>query len=117
MLHDFVERWKTSGVDKVWIADCMTWHELVEDWRVEGSGSAYDPCAAPFHHGCIPSDGTVVPCCLDLDGKMPLGNIAEKKSCEIWGGNEYRRPRLAILMEALAPGSICDDCDNTIREA
>jgi MoaA/NifB/PqqE/SkfB family radical SAM enzyme len=118
LLEDFVERWKTSGVDEVQIAEYMTWHGLVDDRRVEtaSGGSAYNPCAAPFHHGCILSDGTVVPCCLDLDGEMPLGNVAENKFREIWAGDDYRRLRLAMLAGTLPAGCLCDGCDNTFRE-
>lgn len=119
LLQDFVDRWKTSGVDEVRVAECLTWHGLVDDRRVEGSseGARYNPCAAPFHHGCILSDGTVVPCCLDLDGDVPLGNVAEKKFREIWTGNDYRGLRLAMLAGTLPPGGICAGCANTFREA
>ena len=118
LLQDFVERWKASGVDEVRIAEYMTWHGLVEDRRVDGAsgGSGYNPCAAPFQHGCILSDGTVVPCCLDLDGEMPLGNVAERKFHEIWSGNDYRHLRLAILTGTLPADGLCDGCDNTFRE-
>jgi len=118
LLQDFVERWQTSGVDEVQVVEYMTWHGRVEDRRVENThaGSGYNPCAAPFKHGCILSDGTVVPCCLDVDGEMPLGNVGEKGFREIWHGNEYRRLRLAILTGTFPSGCICDGCDNTFRE-
>jgi MoaA/NifB/PqqE/SkfB family radical SAM enzyme len=119
LLQDFIDRWKTSGVDEVRVVEYMTWHGLVEDRRVEGSPdrSGYQPCAAPFHHGCILSDGTVVPCCLDLDGEMLLGSVAEKKFREIWMGDDYRHLRLAMLTGTLPAGCICSGCDNTFREA
>jgi len=117
-LQDFVGRWTTDGIDEVRIAEYMTWHGLVEDRRVENAppGAGYNPCAAPFNHGCILSDGTVVPCCLDVDGEMPLGNVTEKSFREIWRGNDYRRLRLAILTGTFPSGCICDGCDNALRE-
>jgi MoaA/NifB/PqqE/SkfB family radical SAM enzyme len=119
LLQDFVDGWKTSGVDEVRVAEYMTWHGLVDDRRVDGSpgGVRYNPCAAPFHHGCILSDGAVVPCCLDLDGQTPLGNVTEKKFREIWTCNDCRGLRLAMLTGTLPPGCICSGCDNTFREA
>ena len=36
-------------------------------------------CLALKHQIAILVDGTVVPCCLDNDGNMPLGNILEEK--------------------------------------
>jgi MoaA/NifB/PqqE/SkfB family radical SAM enzyme len=117
LLQDFVEHWRTSGVDDVRVVEHMTWHGLVEDRRVENAcdRSGYKPCAAPFQHGCILSDGTVVPCCLDVDGTIPLGNVTEQGFREVWTGNDYRRLRLAMLTATLPPGCICDRCDNTFR--
>ena len=76
-----------------------TWHGLVTDRRVEKqTGPAgYKPCAAPFSQGCILADGTVVPCCLDVNGRMPMGNIAASRFQDIWAGNEYRQLRLQML--------------------
>ena len=118
LLEDFVERWKTSGIDEVRVVEYMTWHGLVEDRRTENAPaeSGYNPCAASFCHGCILSDGTVVPCCLDVDGNVPLGNVTDKSFREIWRGNDYRRLRLAMLTGTSPSGCICDGCDNTFRD-
>jgi len=119
LIEDFVDRWKASGVDDVRVVEYMTWHGLVDDRRVEHvpGGTGYNPCAAPFTHGCILSDGTVVPCCLDVDGEMPLGNVMDRKFQDIWMDDGYRRLRLAILTGTVLPGAICDGCGNTFREA
>jgi MoaA/NifB/PqqE/SkfB family radical SAM enzyme len=119
LLQDFADRWKMSGVDEVRIAEYMTWHGLVDDRRVAGACNCpgYNPCAAPFQHGCILSDGTVVPCCLDVDGEMPLGNVADGRFRDIWMADGYRGLRLAMLMGTVPPGCLCNGCDNTFREA
>ena len=67
LIQSFVEEWKTSGVDEVRIAPYLTWHGLVDDRHVECRPPVplFKPCAAPFQHGCILSDGTAVPCCLE----------------------------------------------------
>jgi len=118
LLEDFVREWKTSGVDDVQVVEYMTWHGLVDDRRVEGKPGpgGYKPCAAPFRHGCILSDGTAVPCCLDVNGMTPLGNVARNKFREIWAGNEYRRFRLEMLTATFSPDCICSTCDNTFRD-
>ncbi len=119
MVQGFVDRWKTSGVDDVRVAEYMTWHGLVEDKRVGNvpDGVGYNPCAAPFQHGCILSDGTVVACCLDVDGEMPLGNVTDRRFRDIWMDDSYRHLRLAMLTGTVSPGCICSGCDNTFREA
>jgi MoaA/NifB/PqqE/SkfB family radical SAM enzyme len=119
LLHDFMDRWNVDGIDEVRVVEYMTWHGLMDDRRVEATpdAAAYNPCAAPFRHGCILSDGTVVPCCLDVDGEMPLGNVADGKFRDIWSNDGYRHLRLAILTGTVPSGSLCIGCDNTFREA
>jgi hypothetical protein len=118
LLPDFVAEWEDGGVDEVHVVDCMTWLGCVKDRRIErpSSDAGYKPCAAPFQHGCILSDGTVVPCCMDVNGWMPLGNVTESSFGDIWISKPYRQLRLAMLTGGLTPGSICDGCYNTVRE-
>ena len=47
----------------------------------------YGFCYGLKNHIAILSDGTVVPCCLDAEGKIPLGNIFEKSLFEILNNN------------------------------
>ncbi len=117
-LGDFVSEWRGTEVDDVHVAEYTTWHGLVEDRRIEKRSGPpeYKPCAAPFSHGCILADGTVVPCCLDVNGRMPLGNVTTSRFREIWAGSEYRQLRLEMLTGTFGPNCICDRCDNTVRE-
>jgi pyruvate-formate lyase-activating enzyme len=118
LLQPFVEEWRAGGADSVHIAPYLTWHGLVEDRHIERLPPAplFKPCAAVFQHGCLLSDGTAVPCCLDVNGRIPLGNIAKNRFRDIWSGNDYRRLRLQMLTGTLADDCICTRCDNTIRE-
>jgi len=114
----FVDEWKDSGVDDVQVAEYMMWHHTIKDRRVEGvtDGDGYSPCAAPFRHGCILADGTVVPCCMDFDGQMPLGDVRRTRFREIWFNNRYRQLRLQMLTGSVPSGSICENCCNLFRE-
>jgi MoaA/NifB/PqqE/SkfB family radical SAM enzyme len=117
-LSDFVDTWQHSGVDEVRVVDYLTWLGGVEDRRVNvvREGNGYKPCAAPFRHGCILCDGTVVPCCLDVNGRMPLGNVTDTPFRDLWIDNGYRHLRLQMLTGTLSPLSICHGCDNTFRD-
>lgn len=119
LLDRFREEWTASGIDEVHIAEYTTWHGLVEDRRVASRcvAAGYKACAAPFRHGCILSDGIAVPCCLDVNGRMPLGNVAASRFAEIWAGNDYRRLRLQMLTGGLPPDCICSGCQNMFSEA
>lgn len=48
--------------------------------------SLRQPCAAPYHFVSVLWDGSVVPCCLDHDGSIVLGNLREQSLQEIWTG-------------------------------
>jgi len=113
-IQEFVAEWKISGVDNVNITEYMMWLDSVNDRRIESfPNHGYRPCGEPFNHGCILSDGTVVPCCMDVNGKMPLGNITESSFREIWLGDEYRRLRTQMLTASIPKGSICNGCYRT----
>lgn len=43
-------------------------------------------CHALSRQIAVLADGTVVPCCLDADGQMPLGNLFSNELCEILSG-------------------------------
>ncbi|MEN6577156.1 MAG: radical SAM/SPASM domain-containing protein [Phycisphaerales bacterium] len=117
LIDGFAAEWRGKGGDEVHVAQYTTWHGLVDDRRIEARDAppGYKPCAAPFSHGCILADGTVVPCCLDVNGRMPLGNVGTSRFREIWAGSDYRQLRLEMLTGTFAPGCICDRCDNIER--
>ena len=114
----FVDEWTETAVDDVHVTEYMMWGDTVIDRRAAETApdSAYNPCAAPFRHGCILSDGTVVPCCMDVNGQMPLGNVTDLPFSELWAGNAYRQLRLGMLAGALPPDSICNGCCNLARQ-
>jgi radical SAM protein with 4Fe4S-binding SPASM domain len=117
-IDSFIAAWSDSGVDDIHVTDYMMWHDTVQDRRVRAvsDGAGYNPCAAPFQHGCILADGTVVPCCMDVDGQMPLGNVTESPFRDIWVNNNYRQLRLQMLTGSVPAGSICDNCCNIFRK-
>ena len=112
-ISNFVEHWEASGCDMVRIQPCMTWLDYVPDLKVESPPNfGYKPCILPFKSSCILVDGTVVPCCEDVNGKMPLGNIAENSFKEIWFGKKYDDLRFKLIEGITEKGSICNRCHN-----
>jgi radical SAM protein with 4Fe4S-binding SPASM domain len=112
-LAAFVQRWKTSGADDVHVQPCMTWLDCIEDLSVESPPDyGYQPCPALFQLSCFLTEGTVVPCCMDVDGKMPMGNISQTPFREIWRGDRYNELRTKHLERQIESGSICHGCVN-----
>lgn len=114
LLNKFVAHWKDRGVDAVSVTNYMTWIGAVEDFRVTPPPNhGYKPCLAPFISCSFLSDGTVVPCCMDMNGALPLGNVASQPFADIWRSVKYGRLRKQLLTGAIPKGSICSGCYNT----
>jgi radical SAM protein with 4Fe4S-binding SPASM domain len=47
----------------------------------------------------VRSNGDIVPCCYDYDGKMKVGNIHKQRVSEAWNGPEFRELRKKITCE------------------
>lgn len=61
-------------------------------------------CHALSSHFGILVDGTVVPCCLDKEGKIPLGNIRQNSIIEI-----LNHPRSVSILEGFKKGKLVED--------
>ncbi len=81
------------------------------DWpdAENGSDSDVSYCYALSDQIGILCDGTVVPCCLDADGSVALGNIFEKELCEIL--SSQRAKKLLDSFEKREPcEKLCKTC-------
>jgi radical SAM protein with 4Fe4S-binding SPASM domain len=68
-------------------------------------------CDAPYASAGILWDGTVVPCCLDYNGTIPLGNINEKSFMEIWNDEPINNLRKMLKsVEATRAHPTCGPC-------
>ncbi len=61
-------------------------------------------CYGLSSHFGILVDGTVVPCCLDKEGKIPLGNIAEHEVTDI-----LNSPRAKTILHGFQNGRLVED--------
>ena len=114
-IEQFTACWEKSGVDAVNIRPYLTWLGTIDDRRSQKPANyGYRPCSHVFTAGSILSDGTVVPCCLDVHGKMPLGNISRESFRAIWYGDKYLHLRRQMLSGDLAQNTICQGCENTV---
>jgi radical SAM protein with 4Fe4S-binding SPASM domain len=110
-ISDFVEYWRTKEIDRVAGRLAGTWGGLVGSsgskklWRF-----GHKPCRDIFHKCAILVDGTVVPCCNDIQGRLPLGNILHQPFEEIWQGQQYANLRQQHLKNTVQEKSICYDC-------
>lgn len=113
-IDEFMQQWRDAGTDEVSVTTCMTWLGDVEDHRLNKPKiCGYRPCPALFRSTAILSDGTVVPCCMDVHGQLRLGNINEQSIEDIWHGAKYKELRRQHLERTIPKNSICHECYNT----
>ena len=114
----FRKQWKGLA-DQVLIKKFCSWanqnQEIVEkmekgerDKRRFSKRKRY-PCTSFWKHAVVHWNGDVVPCCLDFDGKMILGNLKEQKLEDIWNS-----ARVRAIREAQKTGNfdnpLCQNC-------
>lgn len=82
-LRDVRNFWADAGPDAIRIRQLThTGNKREDAVYLNGQGRCYWLWAEPM----ILSNGTVVPCCQDVDGKLPLGNIHETPLRDILAG-------------------------------
>ena len=69
------------------------------------------PCYWLWSDPHINSDGTVVPCCQDVNGAWPLGNISEKPLGEIWNCDDMIRLRQTHIDGGFRDIPLCKECN------
>jgi radical SAM protein with 4Fe4S-binding SPASM domain len=113
-IQDFINLWEKSGIDEIDIQTYMTWLDEVEDHRTEKPKKLIRrPCDHIFNTCSILSDGTVVPCSKDVNGKLPMGNVNDKPIKKIWDGEKYQKLREQHLSFSIPESQICFGCDDT----
>ena len=100
---EFRRRW--SGLaDKLLIKRFSTWAEQVDGiadladprHRYEPEHSLTErrhPCAYLWRNVVVTANGDVIPCCVDYDARMVMGNVRDETLEEIWHGETFRKVR------------------------
>lgn len=67
-------------------------------------------CMAPWQTLGIYWDGSVVPCCYDLNASLCLGNVNDQTLAEIWNGTALSDLRERIVNDRCLKGELCAIC-------
>jgi radical SAM protein with 4Fe4S-binding SPASM domain len=79
------------------------------DWPTITSNKSGGYCFALKTQIAILSDGTVIPCCLDSNGIIDLGNIFKTDLKSIIGGKRYQK-LLKSLQDRKPCEELCQSC-------
>ena len=109
----FIRKWKPI-MDHVALMHYDSWHgELPYDDEFEATtwGPRHErvPCHRLWSSLNIHYDGTVVPCCIDYNDTMPMGNIHE--DANIWAqGEKMQQMRSLHLQKRWNEIPLCQNC-------
>ena len=114
-IPDFIKYWETKGVDRIGIRLAGTWLGLVNNYAAgqKLKSFGFKPCDSLLFGCAILAEGTVVPCCKDVEGRLSLGNIHKQSFYDIWNGKAYRNLRKQHLNNAIQESVICRSCAHT----
>lgn len=102
----FPGKWSASRQDLVLGDRIFLEHGERFDWPVQTAPGSAPPrfCYGLRDQIGVLWDGTVVPCCLDSEGSMPLGNLFERELEDILAS-----PRAAAIYEGFSRGEAVEE--------
>ena len=110
--EQFFKEW-TPVVDKVGFVHYDTFHgvkPVIDETPYYGAPLAevMVPCQRVWSQLNVLSNGDVVPCCLDFNGEVVLGNVEEKTLREIWLDEPYQTLRQSHVNGDIP--ELCREC-------
>lgn len=73
--------------------------------------TSYFPCSLIWTAMQVSWDGEVRPCCIDIEGIYPLGNVVDNTLRELWNGEKMVSLRRTLSEGKHANHPLCANCD------
>jgi len=118
-INDMQKLVKKIGADKLSLKKFIykpTEENLEEIKKIMPTNKEYahyadelSPCFRAFNSAIIEWDGTVRPCCADIERLFEMGNVKEQDFRSIWNNEKYQKFRRQLL-EDISKISICKTC-------
>ena len=112
----FLKKWQGKGADIVRIKPKIA----LKDKDKKGKAKITPYCFHIFRQLNIYSDGTVTPCCEDVHGRYPLGNVKKEGIKKLWNSQKMKILRKKNFQRKREQINICKTClypQPTILEA
>ncbi len=90
---------------RYWLYDL----DALEEGRLVPKVRPHNSCPWIYYSTVIAADGMVYPCCRDVHGDHPMGNLHDTELADIWNGARYRAFRHRVAHDQ-ASVDICRLC-------
>jgi len=104
-VKDFIKMWDVEGINGIRI------RQITHTGQGHYKNFLKKPCYWLWYSGHINWDGTVIPCCQDVNAIYPLGNILSDSLCKLWNSDEMNDLRQAHIKGAFKTISLCANCN------
>jgi len=105
----FRSHFRAMGLDQLSVASTHSWAGSMS-WLANGEPVQKTQCPFPWTGVGILWNGMVVPCCMDLEGSHPVGDLREKSLMEIWNDEPMQELRRALAARRAQDIPLCADC-------
>lgn len=120
-VDDFMKIFTNMGIDEPLIKRFVNWGGLVDeeepDYKVDIYSIAPPLCTEPFVKILILWDGTVIPCCVDMDAQYNCGSVLKNNLVDIWNGSKLINLRNKLMDKSLYINlpKKCKNCTDMFR--
>ncbi|WP_209732293.1 radical SAM/SPASM domain-containing protein [Methanococcus voltae] len=99
-LNEFMDSWgSVNGINI----------QKLHNWSSEEANNNVNGCIDVYNYMTILRNGDVVPCCLDFDGKIKLGNCNDNTLQDIWENKKYKNFR-NLVSKDIKGIELCKNC-------
>jgi radical SAM protein with 4Fe4S-binding SPASM domain len=109
--REFQDLFDTSMVDRFTYIQPHRFAGVYKDVPVRGNRKKYSPCAFLWYSMSIIWDGSVVPCCIDVFKKHPIGSARELPLETLWHSDSMIKLRRLIYEGHYSEVELCRECD------
>jgi MoaA/NifB/PqqE/SkfB family radical SAM enzyme len=106
--EDFLRFWKGRGADFLRVKPMLNFGGTVSSGFTGGPAS---PCILLWTSLSIHWDGIVTLCCMDIEGRSPMGDAARDDLKNIVDNEAFRSIRRLHIQGRYAQCPVCRDCD------
>lgn len=90
--------------------DLKMWEQT--PWRDSSSDepAPRPPCPGLWKTPVVRWDGQLMPCCADVDGRIPIGRVGDTSFADLWFGPRMQRYRRLHIEGRFDEMPVCGDC-------